>query len=962
MHSPSLPDNSPVKPGVVSSAFLLLGGAFFLLFCAELLMVPEWFVTGARDAGMAAVLHAAVLGWLLSVGFGVVYLLLSALRATRRGEGLAGRVHFLCHLTALGLLLPAFARWDLALVAHAGTLMLVGFLIFGTLCTGSLEKGRRLPMVQVTIVSSLTWLFLTLILGILAAANYYWTFLPMGTLRAVHAGMHAGFGGYVVLLLVGLSYPLFQAEARGSMERRLWVFLLCNSGLYLSVLGIAFSLPVLLPAVLLILAGLVLYLMEAMVGLQLRHGPADAWVWGLLAGFLSILLLMGLGLALGLSSSQTPVALGRLENLYGFLWITIATGLPLWAVAGRMLQPRAGNRRRTRITLFFYVTAALVGGWGIFIGSPRGVRVGGLLLLLGGGDLLLTLLPGLWTALSGRVSRTEDDRKAAVETANERLGPPIVVWAILVAVVAWILAGLLPHSGAHRPRVISVEKSVSMNGDGPACPVRRWIGLKNDSLARGKNLYGQHCATCHGTTGAGDGSAAIYLYPKPRNFTAGQFKLRSTASGMPTDEDLYRVMSAGMSGSSMPSFAHLSEQSRRDLVEYVKRLSQAEENGRMVNWFKETPPGSSLPTPRKPEFTPELAAAGKRVYQSQDCKRCHGPEGRGDGPEAATLKDSWGGRLRPRSLVQDPFLGGDAAESIFLRTATGIGGTPMTAYPDTQIKPEDRWALVAYIRSLRQQAGTLDEGAPSASPVAEPVARHLKGALPSSPSDPSWDALPVALVAVNPVWRTTQPTRHAALRAAHDGKDLALLLEWSNPEPVLGGGRVQDYTDRAALQFSLHASPGFLGMGDPFRPVNLWQWSCRRRATSQGPQALMMDIYPEKKADLYPDGRKLVYSAEMAGNLVAEEGVDAIEDANAQGPGTLALQSAADQNVIGASAWSEGKWRVLFRRSLVPKGRADVDLAPGHRVPVAIAIWDGRTRDRNGQKNVSAWHFLTLEP
>jgi len=44
----------------------------------------------------------------------------------------------------------------------------------------------------------------------------------------------------------------------------------------------------------------------------------------------------------------------------------------------------------------------------------------------------------------------------------------------------------------------------------------------------GKAVYGQHCAACHGVNGAGDGPAAVWLYPKPRHFNSGLFKIKST--------------------------------------------------------------------------------------------------------------------------------------------------------------------------------------------------------------------------------------------------------------------------------------------------------------------------------------------------------------------------------------------------------------------------------------------------
>ncbi|PYJ08182.1 MAG: hypothetical protein DME25_02130 [Verrucomicrobia bacterium] len=84
-------------------------------------------------------------------------------------------------------------------------------------------------------------------------------------------------------------------------------------------------------------------------------------------------------------------------------------------------------------------------------------------------------------------------------------------------------------------------------------------------LQPGKAVYEQHCAACHGVTGEGNGPAAVWLYPKPRNFTSGLFKIQSTPPGSPpTDEDLFQTVTRGMPGSSMPSFTYLSEQHRRD--------------------------------------------------------------------------------------------------------------------------------------------------------------------------------------------------------------------------------------------------------------------------------------------------------------------------------------------------------------------------------------------------------------
>src|SRR3989338_11069433 len=50
---------------------------------------------------------------------------------------------------------------------------------------------------------------------------------------------------------------------------------------------------------------------------------------------------------------------------------------------------------------------------------------------------------------------------------------------------------------------------------------------KGDKEA-GKKVYEKKCAWCHGWTGAGDGPAADFLNPRPRDFTSGIYKYKTS--------------------------------------------------------------------------------------------------------------------------------------------------------------------------------------------------------------------------------------------------------------------------------------------------------------------------------------------------------------------------------------------------------------------------------------------------
>jgi high-affinity iron transporter len=86
-------------------------------------------------------------------------------------------------------------------------------------------------------------------------------------------------------------------------------------------------------------------------------------------------------------------------------------------------------------------------------------------------------------------------------------------------------------------------------------------------LARGKILYAQQCASCHGATGNGDGSLAASLDPKPIAFTdAERARARSLLA-------LYQVVTQGVEGTSMPAFTSLSESDRWALAFYIGTMS-----------------------------------------------------------------------------------------------------------------------------------------------------------------------------------------------------------------------------------------------------------------------------------------------------------------------------------------------------------------------------------------------------
>jgi len=219
------------------------------------------------------------------------------------------------------------------------------------------------------------------------------------------------------------------------------------------------------------------------------------------------------------------------------------------------------------------------------------------------------------------------------------------------------------------------------------------IGKVTGHEAAGKQLYFRYCWGCHGFHGDGNGENGPYLNILPRNFVAATFKCRSTPTGtLPTDEDLYDSVGRGFNNSNMPAWNSLTKQQRADMVAFIKTFSPR---------WKTDKPGDPLKVPAESAVTLDSIKHGKELFAKLECWKCHGQEGRGDGPSAATLTDSNDQPIRPYNFAAGSrFKCGATNHDLYKIFMTGLDGTPMPSFADV-IKPEDAWDLVHYLRTLQ---------------------------------------------------------------------------------------------------------------------------------------------------------------------------------------------------------------------------------------------------------------------
>jgi mono/diheme cytochrome c family protein len=247
------------------------------------------------------------------------------------------------------------------------------------------------------------------------------------------------------------------------------------------------------------------------------------------------------------------------------------------------------------------------------------------------------------------------------------------------------------------------------------------IGNVSGHSDSGKQLYFRYCWGCHGFRGDGNGENGPYLNILPRNFVAATFKCRSTPTGtLPTDDDLYNSLVRGLNNSNMPSWIALTNQQRADLVAYIKTFSPR---------WKSEKPGDPVQVPEETPLTVQGIQHGKELFTKLECWKCHGPEGRGDGPSASTLTDSNDQPIRPYNFsAGSRFKCGATNHDLYKIFVTGLDGTPMPSFADV-IKPNDAWDLVHYLRTLQVNRKspelTLWEGTPEGAAIVK--AQRISG-------------------------------------------------------------------------------------------------------------------------------------------------------------------------------------------------------------------------------------------
>jgi DMSO reductase family type II enzyme heme b subunit len=240
------------------------------------------------------------------------------------------------------------------------------------------------------------------------------------------------------------------------------------------------------------------------------------------------------------------------------------------------------------------------------------------------------------------------------------------------------------------------------------------------------------------------------------------------------------------------------------------------------------------------------------------------------------------------------------------------------------VKLTAQWS--AYVKGVLIVALIVGGGADGLAQESVAVRASLvSGALPvDDPNAAAWNSAAPAVFPMSPQvhWpdRIQEVTvQDLTVRALHDGTQVAFLLEYDDP--------TEDPDDAAAIEFMVGDKKAHFAHGQPMLlvdggPVNIWFWKHK----------------DNKGVDMW-----------------------------AKGFGTLRPHS--HQDVTAKGEYANGKWRVVFSRSLVTEHPdEDMQVTPGEFINIAFAVWDGRKDatgqliEKGSQKAVSSWWYFRAEP
>jgi len=492
--------------------------------------------------------------------------------------------------------------------------------------------------------------------------------------------------------------------------------------------------------------------------------------------------------------------------------------------------------------------------------------------------------------------------------------------------------------------------------------------IKQRKSLTGNELYQLRCFVCHGEKGMGDGYAAERLYPKPRDFSLGLYKYKTSPGTIPVrDDDLFNTIKFGLPGTAMPGWAKImTDEQIKSLIPIIKGFDTSatfapeeaededfDDDGRYIKAdfqsFTEIEPLQG-----QVAYSEESVAKGKAAFKV--CKECHGEAGRGNITSGKKLADDWGFRLWPRDLnkpwtwraterveAQDATqIKDQIIKNIYTRLSIGIPGTPMPAHRaegegnEDPVSLEDRWHIANYVYSLREQEQPLGNSVIQA--------KKITGELPDDINDKAWqDATTVSLRLVPNIIKEerlfTPLNTSLTARAIYNEEEIAFLITVNDRTKSLPGDSY--FTDLQDEELTMHSDA----------------------IAVQFPKADAFATAPIVEKPLFRHGDKKHHTSIWYWNAGSEEPKLPAKTTifTGKGPNERPEVMKTYSDVSAQGAWKDGQWQVIMKRKRMGTEN-EISFAEGQFIPISFADWDGSNGEAGSKHSMTSWYWLLLPP
>lgn len=229
--------NSPIKNTSYKVVLPFYGYAALSLLLATILILgnTKAFTTHCFNPHTLAITHTMALGWGTMIILGASHQLFPVLVEGKLHSNLLAHLSFFFAAIGIPMLVFAFYKFNMGLVAQTGaTLINISVIFYLINLWLSMSKSKKQNIHALFAFTAVLWLLVTTLLGLLLIWNFTSNIFPKDSIYYLSLHAHIGIIGWFLLMIMGVGsrlIPMFLISKYENEKQLWWVYSLINAGL-----------------------------------------------------------------------------------------------------------------------------------------------------------------------------------------------------------------------------------------------------------------------------------------------------------------------------------------------------------------------------------------------------------------------------------------------------------------------------------------------------------------------------------------------------------------------------------------------------------------------------------------------------------------------------------------------------------------------------------------------------------